>query len=73
VLSRAFASLKDMLHWCQHLVDSNGAFLALKGQLPVDEIAQLPNGFSVQQTIKLIVPKLEGERHIVKITKQTIS
>ncbi|MFT5814037.1 MAG: 16S rRNA (guanine527-N7)-methyltransferase, partial [Psychroserpens sp.] len=33
VLSRAFASLKDMLHWCQHLVDSQGVFLALKGQL----------------------------------------
>jgi 16S rRNA (guanine527-N7)-methyltransferase len=72
VLSRAFASLKDMLHWCQHLVDSHGTFLALKGQLPVDEIEQLPTGFSVQETIKLDVPKLEGERHIVKIKKQTV-
>ncbi|MCF2947209.1 16S rRNA (guanine(527)-N(7))-methyltransferase RsmG [Paraglaciecola aquimarina] len=72
VLSRAFASLKDMLHWCQHLVDSQGTFLALKGQLPVDEIEQLPSGFNVQETIKLDVPKLEGERHIVKIKKQTV-
>lgn len=72
VLSRAFASLKDMLHWCQHLVDSQGTFLALKGQLPVEEIEQLPAGFSVQETIKLDVPKLEGERHIVKIKKQTV-
>lgn len=73
VLSRAFASLKDMLHWCQHLVDSQGEFLALKGQLPVEEINQLPDGFDLLQTIKLNVPKLEGERHIVKIKKQTIS
>ncbi|MGJ8682281.1 16S rRNA (guanine(527)-N(7))-methyltransferase RsmG [Paraglaciecola sp.] len=69
VLSRAFASLKDMLHWCQHLVDSQGTFLALKGQLPVEEIKQLPTGFSVQETIKLDVPNLDGERHIVKIKK----
>ncbi|MGS2720969.1 16S rRNA (guanine(527)-N(7))-methyltransferase RsmG [Paraglaciecola aestuariivivens] len=73
VLSRAFASLKDMLHWCQHLVDSQGVFLALKGQLPTDEIHGLPAGFTLQETIKLDVPGLEGERHIVKIKKQTVS
>ena len=71
VLSRAFASLKDMLHWCQHLVDSHGVFLALKGQLPTDELEQLPLGFTLQETIKLDVPGLEGERHIVKIKKQS--
>jgi 16S rRNA (guanine527-N7)-methyltransferase len=72
VLSRAFASLKDMLHWCQHLVDSHGVFLALKGQLPTDELEQLPSGFIFQETIKLDVPGLEGERHIVKIEKQSV-
>ena len=71
VLSRAFASLKDMLHWCQHLVDSHGVFLALKGQLPTDELDQLPLSFTLQETIKLDVPGLEGERHIVKIKKQS--
>jgi 16S rRNA (guanine527-N7)-methyltransferase len=70
VLSRAFASLKDMLHWCQHLVDSHGVYLALKGQLPLDELEELPSGFTLQETIKLDVPGLEGERHIVKIKKQ---
>ncbi|GAC17038.1 16S rRNA (guanine(527)-N(7))-methyltransferase RsmG [Paraglaciecola arctica] len=72
VLSRAFASLKDMLHWCQHLVDSHGVFLALKGQLPTDELKELPLGFILQETIKLDVPGLEGERHIVKIKKQSV-
>ncbi len=72
VLSRAFASLKDMLHWCQHLVDSQGVFLALKGQLLTDELDQLPLGFTLQETIKLDVPGLEGERHIVKIKKQSV-
>ncbi|WP_339724191.1 16S rRNA (guanine(527)-N(7))-methyltransferase RsmG [uncultured Paraglaciecola sp.] len=72
VLSRAFASLKDMLHWCQHLVDSHGVFLALKGQLPTEELQELPLGFTLQETIKLDVPGLEGERHIVKIKKQSV-
>jgi len=73
VLSRAFASLKDMLHWCQHLVDSQGVFLALKGQLSADEMECLPLEFILQETIKLDVPGLEGERHIVKIKKQSVS
>jgi 16S rRNA (guanine527-N7)-methyltransferase len=73
VLSRAFASLKDMLHWCQHLVDSDGVFLALKGQLPTSELDELPLGFILQDTIKLNVPGLDGERHIVKIKRQSVS
>jgi len=72
VLSRAFASLKDMLHWCQHLVDSHGVFLALKGQLATQELQDLPLGFILQETIRLDVPGLEGERHIVKIKKQSV-
>jgi 16S rRNA (guanine527-N7)-methyltransferase len=72
VLSRAFASLKDMLHWCQHLVDSHGVFLALKGQLTTQELDDLPLGFILQETIKLDVPDLEGERHIIKIKKQPV-
>ena len=70
VLSRAFASIKDMLHWCQHLVDSEGAFLALKGQYPEQEIAQMPAGFTLESSIELNVPELEGERHLLVIRKQ---
>lgn len=69
VLSRAFASIKDMLHWCQHLVDSQGEFLALKGQFPEQEIALLPSGFEVIESIELAIPVLEGERHLIKIRK----
>ena len=72
VLSRAFASLKDMLHWCQHLVDSHGVFLALKGRLPTNELKELPVGFVLQETTKLNVSGLDGERHIVKIKRQSV-
>jgi 16S rRNA (guanine527-N7)-methyltransferase len=70
VLSRAFASLKDMLHWCQHLVDSSGYFMALKGQLPQQEIDDLPAEFILKEVIKLSVPGVEGDRHLIKIQKK---
>jgi 16S rRNA (guanine527-N7)-methyltransferase len=70
VLSRAFASLSDMLKWCEHLVDKNGEFLALKGQLHQDELTQVPKQFTVVQTTALLVPSLTGERHLVSIHKR---
>lgn len=69
VLSRAFASIKDMLHWCQHLVDSQGTFLALKGQVPAQELESLPQGFTVRDIIRLEVPGLQAERHLIKMIK----
>lgn len=71
VISRAFASLNDMVSWCHHLPGDAGRFYALKGQLPEDEIALLPAGLAVESIIELKVPHLEGERHllIVKANK----
>ncbi|EAB2797665.1 16S rRNA (guanine(527)-N(7))-methyltransferase RsmG, partial [Salmonella enterica] len=56
VISRAFASLNDMVSWCHHLPGEKGRFYALKGQLPEDEIASLPDEFSVESVEKLRVP-----------------
>ncbi|BCU57688.1 16S rRNA (guanine(527)-N(7))-methyltransferase RsmG [Enterobacter kobei] len=67
VISRAFASLNDMVSWCHHLPGQGGRFYALKGQLPDDEIGQLPAEFAVDSVIKLRVPQLDGERHLVMI------
>ncbi len=67
VLSRAFASLKDMTDWCHHLPNENGLFYALKGQYHEDEVQELDVKFNIQQVIKLSVPELEGERHLVLI------
>ncbi|KAE9527528.1 16S rRNA (guanine(527)-N(7))-methyltransferase RsmG [Testudinibacter aquarius] len=69
VLSRAFASLKDMTEWCQHLLDQSGHFYALKGIYHSDELQQLDLQFQLQQKIKLMVPELVGERHLVILSK----
>nr|WP_201746051.1 MULTISPECIES: 16S rRNA (guanine(527)-N(7))-methyltransferase RsmG [Citrobacter] len=72
VISRAFASLNDMVSWCHHLPGQNGRFYALKGQLPEEEIASLPAEFSVESVEKLRVPQLDGERHLVVIKPNKI-
>ncbi|EBV4991743.1 16S rRNA (guanine(527)-N(7))-methyltransferase RsmG [Salmonella enterica subsp. enterica serovar Wien] len=72
VISRAFASLNDMVSWCHHLPGEKGRFYALKGQLSGDEIASLPDNFSVESVEKLRVPQLEGERHLVIIKSNKV-
>lgn len=67
VISRAFASLTDMVSWCKHLPAENGRFYALKGQRPDDEISLLPSEFTVENIVELRVPHLDGERHLVTI------
>ncbi|MEN4892106.1 16S rRNA (guanine(527)-N(7))-methyltransferase RsmG [Erwinia billingiae] len=68
VISRAFASLNDMLNWCHHLPGEKGQFYALKGVVPDDELATLPAGFAVDRVVKLAVPQLEGERHLIVVS-----
>ncbi len=66
VISRAFASLQDMVNWCHHLpAAEHGRFYALKGTVPEDELSALPDNLSVEQLIALKVPELDGERHLV--------
>lgn len=73
VISRAFASLQDMVNWCHHLpTPQTGRFYALKGLLPENELQQLPNSVAVETTIPLAVPTLEGERHLV-VLRPTIT
>ncbi|CAM4271172.1 16S rRNA (guanine(527)-N(7))-methyltransferase RsmG [Vibrio agarivorans] len=70
VLSRAFASLKDMIEWCHHLPKPDkGVFLALKGQYSEDESAEIPAWCSVIDIKSLQVPELEGERHLVILSR----
>ncbi|MDX7986291.1 16S rRNA (guanine(527)-N(7))-methyltransferase RsmG [Xenorhabdus sp. 12] len=66
VISRAFASLEDMLSWCHHLPKPiEGRFYALKGALSEDELAKLPAGFMSESVFSLTVPELSEQRHLV--------
>ncbi|RBW64893.1 16S rRNA (guanine(527)-N(7))-methyltransferase RsmG [Vibrionales bacterium C3R12] len=71
VLSRAFASMTDMVEWCHHLPkDNTGVFMALKGQLSENEIEHIPEWCTVTDVKALQVPELEGERHLVILSRK---
>ena len=70
VISRAFASIQDMLHWCQHLpAEGHGRFYALKGQFPAEECESLPGNINLETSHRLDVPQLDEERHLLILKK----
>ncbi|MBS6670696.1 MAG: 16S rRNA (guanine(527)-N(7))-methyltransferase RsmG [Haemophilus parainfluenzae] len=54
VLSRAFASLKDMTDWCHHLPKKDGYFYALKGIYHEDEVQELDKKFEIKDVITIV-------------------
>lgn len=69
VLSRAFASLDDMVNWCYHLPNKNGKFYALKGVYDEIEVQAVKKPVELVDVIELQVPELVGERHLVVLKK----
>ncbi len=65
IVSRAFASLADMLNWTGHLCAEQGVFLAMKGLYPEAELEQLPPGYRLLASHRLQLPDTEGERHLL--------
>lgn len=69
VVSRAFAPLKNIIGWCEHLIAEQGLFLAMKGPYPSDEIAELPKGYQLQKAVEVNIPESDAERHLLIIAR----
>ncbi len=67
VICRAFASLPDFIRSAERLVAPGGQFLAMKGRLPVDELAALPAGWVASAVTPVRIPGVDAERHMVRI------
>ncbi|HEY3598526.1 MAG TPA: 16S rRNA (guanine(527)-N(7))-methyltransferase RsmG [Paraburkholderia sp.] len=67
IVSRAFAELADFVTLARHLVAEKGAIWAMKGVRPDGEIDRLPAGARAKQVIRLKVPLLDAERHLVEV------
>jgi 16S rRNA (guanine527-N7)-methyltransferase len=65
ICSRAFASLADFTNWSTDALAPQGAWMAMKGKHPADEIAALPASAEVFHVEQLQVPGLNAERCIV--------
>lgn len=69
--ARAFGTLAELLRVGGHLLAPRGRLLAMKGQVPDQEIAALPPGWRLVETQPLSVPGLAGQRHLVIIGRDT--
>jgi len=69
ITARALGTLADILAIGGHLLAPNGHLLAMKGIHPDQEIAALPPDWSVEAIQPLAVPGLDGERHLVIISR----
>ncbi|MDP3514468.1 MAG: 16S rRNA (guanine(527)-N(7))-methyltransferase RsmG [Sulfuritalea sp.] len=65
VISRAFAELADFVRLAGHLPTPDGRLYAMKGLLPDDEISRLPQAWAVVDCIRLSVPGLDAQRHLI--------
>ena len=69
ILSRAFASLKDMTQWTEHLLASDGQWLAMKGLYPESEINELDNSVKLVDSKQVKVPNLDATRYFIYLQK----
>jgi 16S rRNA (guanine527-N7)-methyltransferase len=60
ICSRAFASLADFVHGSVNLLAPGGCWMAMKGKMPSDEIAELPPSVEVFHVEHLNVPGLDA-------------
>ncbi len=70
VLSRAFASITDMLKGCLHLANNDGVFVAMKGTYPQQELDAMPANYCLINCEILEVPGVKAERHLLTIKKK---
>jgi len=66
VTSRAFTSLVGFCELCQGVLSDTGQLMAMKGSVPLDEIAQLEADYQIE-THKLAIPGLNAERSLVAL------
>ena len=65
VISRAFAELGEFIERSRHLLEPSGWLAAMKGALSPAEITTAPRGWDCSRAIRLDVPFLAAERHLV--------
>jgi 16S rRNA (guanine527-N7)-methyltransferase len=73
IVSRAFADLADFVTLARHLVAEGGAIWAMKGVRPEGEIERLPAGTQALNTVRLNVPMLDAERHLIEVSVDPVA
>nr|WP_298411494.1 16S rRNA (guanine(527)-N(7))-methyltransferase RsmG [uncultured Halomonas sp.] len=69
VISRAFASLADFVTMTDHLLIEGGEWLAMKGRINEDELADLPASIVLRERRVLNVPGDSADRHLLRLER----
>lgn len=69
IVSRAFSELADMVTLTGPVLAPGGVMVAMKGVTPHAEIAALPVGWAVRETLELTVPGLDAQRCAVVLER----
>lgn len=69
VICRAFSSLRGFVECCGPLVARGGRLVAMKGRLPRAELGCLPPAWALGEAVRVGVPGLAGERHIIVLER----
>jgi 16S rRNA (guanine527-N7)-methyltransferase len=65
IVSRAFSELGEFVAATNRLLAPGGIIAAMKGVYPGEEIERMPGELQVVNVVKLAVPELDAERHLV--------
>ncbi len=71
ITSRAFATLALFVQLTEKHLAADGVWLAMKGQLPEEEMAALPPSVEVFHVEQLVVPTLDAQRCLVWMRRRT--
>jgi 16S rRNA (guanine527-N7)-methyltransferase len=69
IVSRAFSDLTEFVTASARMLADGGRFVAMKGVHPFEEIERLPAAFVVNEVVRLQVPGLDAERHLVIVCR----
>lgn len=69
VTSRAVATIDDLYHQTDHLLNTGGEMLFMKGVYPETEINALAQIADHLEVSRLQVPGLDAQRHLVRLEK----
>lgn len=71
IVSRAFSSLSDFVTKTRAALGAAGYWAAMKGGVPHDELRELPADVECFEVLRLQIPGLDAERHLVLLKVKT--
>ncbi len=70
IVSRAFASISDMVNLTKSLLNKDGRWMAMKGVYSNEEMQELPDDVKTVKITELKIPGVKAERCLVELARR---